>query len=347
MDMRKFFPTRSQRVSQSEMTPDSDSSSEQPSGRSMEAPAGPATQPDNLVIPIYLNQDLTFSLLAQLEDGFSTLSNVTTSVSESNRQDVTTSGKLGVSNVFALLETSFAREKKHGTDLQTTKGLTEERVHTPASLFSRLRIQLLNLGILTQIRDDLTFETISNGMFIEFHSELERSPLLTTLEWMKRMMTMAQSLDTSGDGRIGAPTSDKRRGAKNKSDETKQMEFLQTILDDLSEGGRLDIVGSLVDVSNGTAVFSTKQEYFTSQDTTSILDGEYRVLGRVTRVISQESDEEIDLLRKTSFSHLTIGQVDDLFTALREGMTEQFDLPKLYTKVGGPALQIVPVAVYS
>jgi hypothetical protein len=64
-------------------------------------------EPTDFCVPIYLNQKIVFDVLAMLEDGFSQLSTVTTSASESEATKSGYSGSVGASNVFAFLGISL------------------------------------------------------------------------------------------------------------------------------------------------------------------------------------------------------------------------------------------------
>jgi len=68
----------------------------------------------DLCIPIYLNQQIVFDLLAVFDDGFSRLSTIKTSTGETETNKSGIGASIGISNVFALLGISFSgeREKK-------------------------------------------------------------------------------------------------------------------------------------------------------------------------------------------------------------------------------------------
>src|SRR3989304_4217900 len=105
----------------------------------------------DLPVVLYLNQRLTFDLLAALEDGFSHFTTVQASSSATSTKEVSGEAQLGVSNVFALLGITFgARGARRGEDADTETS-TAEIVHTPASLFARLRQELVRRGLVTFI----------------------------------------------------------------------------------------------------------------------------------------------------------------------------------------------------
>ena len=83
----------------------------------------------DLPIALYLNQRLTFDLLAMLENGLSYLRHVEISSASEHSSEVSGSGEIGLSNAFALLGVKFGA---NGTRLRAK--------HT-------MRMRLWNLSI--------------------------------------------------------------------------------------------------------------------------------------------------------------------------------------------------------
>ena len=61
----------------------------------------------DLCVPIYLNQQIVFDLLAVLEGGFSQLSTIKTSTIEAESQKSGIGASIGLINIFAFLRVSF------------------------------------------------------------------------------------------------------------------------------------------------------------------------------------------------------------------------------------------------
>lgn len=56
------------------------------------------------------------------------------------------------------------------------------------------------------------------------------------------------------------------------------------------------------------------------------------------------NDEEVELLRGTAVGGLGEDVLDELLGAFRQ--IEGIQLPEITTKVPGPAIQVVPIAIY-
>ena len=100
----------------------------------------------------------------------------------------------------------------------------------------------------------------------------------------------------------------------------------------LAEIGELDIV------------LTTEQEWFIDQTMNDIIDGQFRVLGKATRVIVAR-DGKINLLRKTAF-----GKFPEVVAGLGQALNniEGMSLPEApETEIHGPAMQVIPVAMFA
>lgn len=146
----------------------------------------------DLCVPIYLNQQMVFDLLAVLEDGFYQLSNITTAGGESENRKTGFGGSIGASNVFALFGISFKGEHSREKGSQEQTEIARERVHTPTSLFSRLRMTLNDKSLLMKAQTLEEVEGLTSGQFVEFRAVLKKNPLVETIEGVQELMRMAE-----------------------------------------------------------------------------------------------------------------------------------------------------------
>ena len=115
----------------------------------------------------------------------------------------------------------------------------------------------------------------------------------------------------------------------------------------LTQSNSLEVVGEVLDVPGTTAVLSTKLDYFSDRNASEIIDGEFRVLGKVVRIIGPDSQDAINLLRKTSFGRVDRKMFEgmkDASVTLREAGLE---IPEIVTEIRGPALQVIPIAIFT
>ena len=140
-------------------------------------------------IPLYLNQKYVFDILAMMENEFHQLETIKTNQNEQQDESKKYSGKIGLRNVFALIGVSFSPERATKTQASEAKEVTVEKVHTPNSLFSRMREQLYeqNLIVSSKLSD------VKSGDFVEFKITLRKNPLTDALESVKALWQLALS----------------------------------------------------------------------------------------------------------------------------------------------------------
>ena len=115
----------------------------------------------------------------------------------------------------------------------------------------------------------------------------------------------------------------------------------------LTQSKSLEIIGEMLDIPGVKAVLSAKLNYFSDQNAQEIIDGEFRVLGKVIRVIGSGSEDTINLLRKTSFGRFDRNIIDQLASAFVGVKEAGINFPEFITEIQGPALQIIPIAIFT
>jgi len=297
----------------------------------------------DLCIPIYLNQQIVFDSLAVFDDGFSHLSTIKTSSGESETNKSGMGASIGVSNVFALLGVSFSGERGKEKGKQEQVEVSQEKIHTPTSLFAKLRIKLQEQEILKYIESTDGFEKIENGDFIEFKAVLRKNPIVDTIEGFKQLMGVA----TLFEDKDSAEKKVQQKGSRPKSQNQVIMEQMNGMLTALSQSNSVELVGELVSTPDIQAVLTTKLDFFTSGGETEIIDGEFRILGKVIRIIrSDDSSESINLLRKTTFGRFDPSVLSQ-FSSGFEGMGNAgLQFPEFVTEIQAPAFQVIPIAIF-
>ncbi len=117
----------------------------------------------DLPVVQYLNQRLVFDLLAVLENGFSNFKTIETQASGSHISESTVEGGLGVGHSFALLSLGVAGTRKQNNENTHREITMEERVHTPSSLFARLRSELKSRKLVNEIANVDDLKAVKTG----------------------------------------------------------------------------------------------------------------------------------------------------------------------------------------
>lgn len=347
------------------------------------------SKPSDLGVPIYLNHKTVFDLLAMMENGFSEFRDVSTLSAETDARKHSVEAGVSTSNVLQFIGLALKGGARRDTERgSSSEGqTTERRTHTPASLFHKLRSRLRDAddSLIKPIENLEDLEALSSGDFVEFRALLRQNPLLDLFESMASLIglglrieavgsedaqqqaeaqqainEMQQAFDQIGLGSLLGETGNGQEDTpvqqvtetpeQQLADQNPMYRMFRIFETALKENGSLEIIGELLDVPDATAVLTTKFEGFEGGDASAIIDGEFRVLGKVVRVIPSNSNGSINLLRKTPFGTFKDEVFEDMVTEMttqEEGEEEPpIDLPDVKTSIEGPAVLILPMAIF-
>ena len=291
---------------------------------------------NNLIIPVYINEKIVLDMLAIVEDGFSTVSqvNYTMQKESTNGERAGASVSTSATILSKLLKLDVSGNVEHSGKKGETENIIREKIHTNASLLSKFRSMLIENKA---IKTNSNIKDIQVGDFIEVSGQLEKNPLVNYLELFVDFIKLANNL--SDEPELGT----KKQANAQKSSNYKIIKQIETFRSELIQSGTIDFVLS---DSNGTVVLSAQEQYLENDNISEIIGGRFRVLGKVISVCPDES-ESIDLLRKSSLSVVSEGLLNKMFSGLNNDETKQFNLPELRTRIPGPALIVIPIAIFA
>ena len=291
---------------------------------------------DRLIIPVYINEKIVLDMLAIIEDGFSTVSQVSYSdhKENSNAQKIEAEVSTSASILSKLLKIDLKGELSHSGNCGETENTTKEKVHTNVSLLSKFRAFLTDANIL---KSGFDISNMKIGDFIEVEGELQKNPLINCMDIFVDMLRMADIF--AEKPQLNAKTQAKAQ--KQQQDET--MKKIKSFASELKHSGTVDFILS---DSAGTVVLSAQEQYLSNDNISEILGGHFKVLGKVIAICADKT-ESIDLLRKTTLSILPHDLLADMFLCLQNEDMKQYNLPELKTEISGPAVIVIPVAIYA
>jgi|GEM_PF-843314 hypothetical protein len=328
-------------------------------------------QQKDLVIPIYIDTNALLDLLASIEDGFSVVEKVTTRNSDSkniNREVKADTGtEFGIPNVLSMLKLNIGYSSNWKKTREDGKESQTDRYHTYGSLFYRLREFLeQNELIKYPSQDHIIWEDIKASDFIEIHGIFRPNPLSDSLKILCRtldlFMMMSDYIPNNSSVNISNSRLSKQPARNQQKSNTpiansrnsfnqeqlKQIEqfknFFIGILKDIQTDNVFTFVTDIHDIPEHQAVSLVYSDYLRDQTIREISHKEYRMLGKVVRKIDKEDSETIDLLLGTGLGGISRSVLDQIITVL--GIIPGMNLPKIQTEIKGPALEIVPVAIY-
>lgn len=291
---------------------------------------------DRLIVPVYINEKIVLDMLAIMEDGFSMVSQVNyTEHKENNSSQKAEAGVSTSATILSkLLKINIAAELNHTGSSGENESVAKEKVHTNVSLLSKFRGFLVDNKML---KSDFEVSKMQVGDFIEVEGELQKNPLINYMELFIDLFRMADIFAER------PPLGNKTQANNQKQQENKILNQIKSFASELKHSGTIDFV--LFD-QKGTVVLSAQEQYLANDNVSEIVGGRFKVLGKVIS-ICRDDTEEIDLLRKTSLSILSEELLTEMFSGLKNDDMKQFNLPEMKTKITGPAVIVIPVAIYA
>ena len=307
-----------------------------------------AIKASDLPIALYLNQRVTFDLLAVLEDGFAEMTTLQTSASDAKTAGIEAGAQLGIANPFAFLGLTLGGKGKRDTTTKSGEMITEQLVHTPTSLFARLRQQLMVQGLVEVLEaDSVAFEKVVPGKFVEFEAVLRRSPAVSLLDSFIGLAPILEAVDTSPTPR-GAANPNRRKSGRSQTSQAKQksqplegMREVKLMRDAVAAAGSEDLVA---ECGTHRFVLTAETPYFVDPTMNDVIDGTFRVFGKITRV-AREGEAGISLLRRSA-----LGNFGDIVKALQpvlEGAREAGFSGAAETEIPAPTLQLIPICIFA
>jgi hypothetical protein len=289
---------------------------------------------NDLAIPVYLNQRLVFDLIAMLEGGIASVVRIAEAERSTSVVSSRAEGAFGLNAAFAsLFKVSASGSLAGDAGDEVERTTVRERIHTPASLFHQLRTALHERSaIYTAFDEGLP----ANGDFVEFTATLSRSPLKESVESILKMGEFIS---------VMAVTDTKDKKGKPASELEKTLGLLRSLADALNTGGFEDLVAGPL-TKGLSAVLSVEGQYLNDPSMSDLVDGTFRVLGKVTRVVEKNAGS-ISLLRNTVLHRFPEGILQQLATALQGLSQHQFAMPEMKARIDGPVIQVLPIAIFT
>jgi hypothetical protein len=206
-------------------------------------------------------------------------------------------------------------------------------------LFARLRSELSSIHLVHPVSksDDLT--QIRGGYFVEFEATLHRIQIFELLDAFAVIAPLMAVVGDNSDGTTVNPGKSRRPNKKQADPVLAQIDLMRKAI---TAPGSLDLVAK---VGGMNFVLTAEEGYFIDPTMNGVLDGTFRVFGKATRVVTNET-ESVNLLRKTPFGKFPqiVQQLGSVAGQLGEVGFEG-GVPD--TKINGPTLQVIPVAIFA
>jgi len=293
--------------------------------------------PEQPIIPVYLNQRIVFDLLAMLEDGLCHVTKVVSAENKIEQRERRYGAEFGLSKALAaLLSINVSGERQNVNGTTETLQKNEERIHTPASLFFRLRNQLKSDNLLKML-DGVNVPEVHD--LVEFGASMLRNPLLETMDSFVSLMEMAVLFEDKGFGEKGQQ---KGHGRQANDRILKQM---MSFAEKLRSGDTVDMIAEEI-LGGHQAIVTLETEYLNDPSMADLVDGKFTVVGKVIRSVS--NTETISLIRKSALTVMPKSIFEDMMSSLVQlSKTDGYNVPELKWELPGPVFQVIPIAIFA
>ncbi|MDX6613657.1 MAG: hypothetical protein QOD75_2843 [Blastocatellia bacterium] len=290
---------------------------------------------NELIIAVYLNQRIVFDLIAILQDGMSTVTRINSSEETKNADTQRYGAAFGLSQALSsLLKIDVSGDRAKLKEGSSGTQRSEERVHTPSSLFQKLRSKLLEENKIQVVNAQYTPEP---GDIVEFSTSLRRNPLIQVMDTFGQLFDMAMAFDPQPQ----------KGGHKNKPNEMAKLKSQIGLFSEmLKAGDTVDIVSDNLECGH-RAVITLDEEYLNDPTMADLVDGQFQVVGKVIRVID-DSKGSVNLLRKGAVGSMNKQVLETAFAHFNSAaVTASVDVPSIEWEIHGPVIQIIPIAIFA
>lgn len=286
----------------------------------------------DLIIPVYLNQRVVFDFVAMLEGGIASVTQVSRSTAESGALSAEASSQFGLGKALSsLLKIDLSGKASGQVGRERTEAHSEQRIHTPASLFMALRSQLEDNKLIVNDSAGIDF---SPGDIIEFSATLRKNPVIETIGSFIEFVDMFQLFEEQPKAKGGKP-----------NEMQKMKKQMESFIKGVSGSETVDMIAGPLQ-SSRQAVITLEQQYLNDPTMSDLVDGTFRTVGKIVRVVT-EHEEPISLNRKSVVGKLPAATLEQMKTALSGPELRQFGLPELEWEIPGPAIQVLPIAIFT
>ncbi|MQA78100.1 MAG: hypothetical protein GEV10_06425 [Streptosporangiales bacterium] len=311
-----------------------------------------------LVHPVYLDVPMLISFLAALQDGISFENNIIQEVQSDKATDGEIGAKVGVPTIFSLFGLNAdGRYKRHSGAAQRTETHVV-RQHTEASLFNHLRHTLTQEGRVTLVSDPTELPSLKPGQLVELTGAVLGNPLAKVLDLMYAIapfLGLDLSEEETPSQAVPQDRAARRRAQREQtratqppttdddSEDPEQIAYmLRTMHKDVEKSPIIDLV--LQGDPSLRAVLTVAREYLPPEGEAHLLGGQFTVLGKITSTV--DTNDEINLFRRTALGAAGSDFSRSFINDLTESSDGDLDINAPEAIVAGPALQILPLAIF-
>jgi hypothetical protein len=299
----------------------------------------------SLIHPIYLDVPMLVSFAAAMQGGLSFGSEVTEETKQAKSTDAKIAGKIGLSKLFSsLFDASIAADASTERSEEGKQLRKESKAHTEASIAILLYDHLRKTdGYLLKSDSVNSFNMIDTGTLVELSGVLKKNAIDAMIDYIDAVNILS-SLDTS---QSDAPPSGGKGRNRNWQQPTpglnKQLTQMRQAFD--NDRKRTPISNTLLecdDPADFNAVITLRTEYLRDLTLSELHNNSVRVVGKVTRVVSE--GQSISAFENYGMALLNPKILRDAFSSIASSEDLVADFSDVV--VEGACIQVLPLMVF-
>lgn len=329
-------------------------------------PTAPDVRDDLFSLVIYQNDAFVSALLQQLLNIGLPLEEFTEAANQSLKRqtvDGTGSGTVG----FDLTIPGTPIGLKTGAQGDVNAGNVDDNSsdnrhsrsfrYTQANFLHNVRQQLVARSLITKVSTVDSLEELKPGSFVEYSASFEPNELNSILDLVTPDLVASivkdqyrqkaiEGFDFSAGGHEARTAFAERLEMETESKLELTMAATRAVRQDFRNETTREYFGQVTMGEKGkkiTAVTICDSEYFAGQDKDRVLDGDFKVLGKVTDISYKR---ESILRRNKILNRVQQAALDQLQQSLADaGLEGMFDT-KLKLHLHPPIVRVIPIAIY-
>lgn len=305
-----------------------------------------------LAHPIYLDVPMMMSFLAHLEGGVSISETETTTAAGARERMLKGRGGFRA-KLWAIGDAELGAEAGQTNRQESASESKTERHHTAASLFNVLYAYLRDDGKILDLVDEEGLRSVRPGQIVEVDGEYLGNPIEDVLAFFGSILPYLAGEEGEAkkqpkpSGKSGNPAKRAASAANSASgadagtrDNAEVLKLMGQMAADIETAPVHDLL--FQPASDVRAVVTAAAEYYSSDINEHLRAGQFRVVGKVTRVLGQ--GQHINLTRRTVLGAAGPEMAEQILSGMAgaEGLALSIAQPI----VTAPAVQILPMAIF-
>jgi hypothetical protein len=237
---------------------------------------------------------------------------------------------------LSIFKVNLKGEVDRAREQKTEEGRSTERFHTYGSLMNKLRSILEDEYLLKKVTSDESWQSTKPSDFVEIHGKFVPNPLIKSMKTLVDVINHWFLIQ-------GFPGVNPNNSPQNEMFK-KIREMMEEMAKDFEPESIQTYIVELLGLPENKVVVKLFSEYIRDRSGRELPYGESTMLGKVIRKI--DKGDAINLIQGSVFSSLGDEFTSKFLETFKALESSGIKIPQMTTSIKGPAMQIIPIAIY-